>query len=171
MRSMEKVSEARSCASLLDLKASFGKEAVIVEALQCSASGNNQSASVTPEEKGFRAYRASLLPRAWKFTRSLHAKGTRRSRQFILQAQVWVFSPRGIGVLATQACSRPFILSSTQNLRNKRKKRGPANAKAEPISTAVAVALRKKKKRIGEHFREGMTSPVGHGAEAKSDEV
>ncbi len=122
-----------SCTCLAELKTLFGKEVVIAQAtMQDASSKKNRDEALNKKKK----YSVSILPRAWKFKRSLHKKGTRQIQQFVLRAHVWVFSPRGVGVLATRVDSSPFVLSSTQNLRKQKKReciniRGPATASAE----------------------------------------
>ena len=38
----------------------------------------------------------------------LHVAGTRKARRFALRAQIWAFSPRGVGVLITKVKSSAF---------------------------------------------------------------
>jgi hypothetical protein len=131
-----------SCASLAELVTLFGAEAVVTQAtpLDTSATTKGGESAAVPSHHHFCV---NILPRTWKFTRSLHAKGTRRPRPFVLRVQVWVFSPRGVGVLATQVDSPSFVLSSTQNLRKQKKRESDDGSTTTAIEGAVKKKLKK----------------------------
>ena len=121
-----------------DLVKNAGKHAVVVEAnpqVLVDSTENNSCAK--------KAFRANLLPRVWKYTGFLHKKGTRQSKNFVLRVSVWVFSPRGVGVLATRLESAPFLMSSTQNLRMQKKR----SSESTPCSQPTMAVLTKKSRK------------------------
>ena len=138
---------AESCVTFSELQNSLGSEAVLVKANHRYIDSAPVSASSAKKlSNDIKIYSASFQPRAWKYTGNLHAKGTRHSKHFVLRVQAWVFSPRGIGVLATQIDSPSFKLSSTQHLRKMKKRESAGNSDA---ATANIATKRKKIKTGG----------------------
>jgi hypothetical protein len=151
---------SRSCASLSELMAwATGTGAIVVEATPDNGSGVPASASASsplaasaasaaivsmPPSGVKKVYSAALQPRAWKYTGKLHSKGERGSKRFVLRVFIWVFSPRGIGVLATQVDSPAFKLSSTQHLR-KQNKRESSDVSDAATAEGDLIYLKKQK--------------------------